>query len=508
MKNVYSLLILTVAIVSSCEMPNEFPRDNPYDPVSSEFAPNLLRDTKALVNVLGLNQIELRWTSFFGVEKYQIFRRKTTDSVFVFVEDVFGYSDTVFVDTPEVVDKYQYKIHAVGKNGAFASILSRDVHSNLIPFSYIGMYHINGVSPSTSYGVKFNNNKVFIYFLRPFTTVPFFTILDLDTKEWKEVTLSNFINGDYLRTESLYPLDNNRLLIYRSLSAGNLFGSVCDLFALVCSPAGQSRFPPDKQPVNMAYTRLNDNLVLITGGLFNGSAVYEHFTHTFDQSTVSYELIGGQEEAPSPSALVTLPSGDVMACGTPSSSHPVNGWTPLCKVFDVETKTWKKTADMPIPSAISRLILLNDARVFLQGDAIKYAQIYDARSDSWEVTNPMKFSPIKKFINSFNKGIDYYRFRDPLLKMSNGNVLVLTYDTDELSGHEGRYYFEEYDPAIGDWVRLFDFPPNLINYIYAITPLGDDTFLVTHNGNNLYQEVKTSLFVYERRNQARIQSTL
>lgn len=498
-KPVWYLFLMIMAAGLGCE-PGEFIRDNQKDPKSPLYIPVVPEEAFIKAEVYDLNHIKLTWSAFTGVEKYQIFRSVKHEQDFVLIDELTAPSDTTFIDIPDEVGSYYYKVKALWKNETFTSLESNTVLSNLIP----GPVFEAGdrVSLSTTFGAPLDNHRVFHSSRYEQSGQTALTILNMDSGEWNAYDFSNFSNlvpnHDHVRSDVFFQLNEDEILLFQIVWTNRAI--ICSFSQMTCRAIGSNRFKFDRRPVYVAFSRLHDHTILITGAVVGGSTIHGNFAYIFNDQREEFIPVSEPLDGLIPSSLTTMAGGDVLACGDIRGSESTNPNT--CQIFDAKTRSWSKSAHLPKGQNRVSATLLKSGRVFVYGDwfeEVKEARMYDPASDTWVYSSPSNYAPVQ-FFSNVPTGIDYHMFREPLLTTASGNVLVVTLYNETFSYLRNQYFLEEYNPVTDEWVKLYRLP-EYMGHLHSITPLGDDRFLIVYRkylGNQWNQRALFSaIFVHD-----------
>jgi hypothetical protein len=489
----YFLVIIFFATSYGCD-PDEFIRDNQRDPNSPVYIPVIPEHAYFKAEVYDLNHVKLTWSEFTGVEKYQIFRSVQHEEDFVFIDEVTAPSDTTFIDMPDEVGSYYYKVKALWKNGSSTSLKSNTVLSNLLPGPVFEAS--TSVSFINFFSALLDNHRV-LHLSRPI-----FTIMDMDSGEWYAFAFPSFSNlippTSNLYAHAFFQLNEDEFLLFRKVGVSTAI--ICSISELSCRVTGRNIFESGLSPDFVSFSRLHDNTILITGAVIGGSTIYGNFAFIYDHQEKSFTRVSDPMNRRIPSSLTTMANGDVLACGDKrrwgATANPRN-----CQIFDAKTRSWSMTSQLPKGQNRVSATLLKSGRVFVYGDwfeEVKEARIYDPASDTWVYSSPSKF-PQVHFIGSFQTGVDYTMFREAVMDTESGNVLVVNFDNETLH-YPARYFLEEYNPDTDEWVKLYELPENM-GFLHSITPLGDDRFLIVYqkflDNHGNYTALFSAIFVLD-----------
>ena len=496
----YFLAIIFFATGYGCN-PDDFIRDNQRDPKSPLFNPVIPEHAFFEAEVYDLNHVKLTWSAFSGVEKYQIFRSVQHEQDFVFIDEVTAYNDTTFIDIPDEAGSYYYKVKALWNNETFTSLESNTVLSNLIP----GPVFEAGdrVSLSTTFGAPIDDHRVFHASRYENSSQTAFTTLNMDSGEWYAFDFSNFSNlipnQNHVRSDVFFQLNEDEILLFQMFSRNRTI--ICSLSQMTCRVTGREIFHLNQWPVNVSFSRLHDNTILITGAIAGGSTIHGNFAYIYDHQEESFTRVSDPLDGVIPSSLTTMPGGDVLACGDIRGSASTSPNT--CQIFNASTRSWSMTSQLPKGQNHVSATLLKNGRVFVYGDwleEVKEARMYDPDSDTWVYSSPSNYAPVHFFTDNVKTGIDYHMFREPLLATASGNILVATLYNETFSHLRNQYFLEEYNPVSDEWVKLYRLP-EYVGHLHSITPLGDDRFLIVYRkylGNQWDQRALFSaIFVHD-----------
>lgn len=477
------LLIISSLAFIRCDDVNEFPRSNPSDPYNEDFIPIPNSEEKLDLVLTDIHQFKITWPQYVGVSKYNLFRKRLIESDYELISQFESYRDTTYIDKVKFSGSYKYKIEIIPRNNNKKILESNTWSSNIIEIDTLYTSYKLGAPIYTQIN---DNNDLFMVRRRSYSKTPYFGLYNLNTNISKEFTFSSyyFNHGYYIRAHHIYPLTNNKVLIffvYRSRAGGwgskqQFLGLVCNTISYNCVEVGKNNLPYDERLDYMSFARINEKEILITSARIQGSSFRGNIAFKLNIQNQTLVEITPPNNNFVPTSLENFKNEMILACSDMSSESGRK----KCQLFNNKNNDWTNAVGLPQPMISTGSVVLENNDILLYGSYekdMKVGFIYKSLSETWSQTAPSE-NDVLGYKPSTGASIAYYSFDDPLVKTSDNKVLALTVGHEESNSTgviSDQYFIEVYNTESDEWENIFLLP----HRVTSISKYKENEFILT-----------------------------
>ena len=471
----YGLFVLLGAIVmSGCENPSGFDRNNRDDPQSKDFIPKISESAGLEVTVTGLNEIRLQWPEIFEIDHYAVSRSFGDTSGFKKIYKTGDFRDTSFVDRVPESGDYYYQVEMVAKNGSILTLESDRTLSNFVAgpelqFDPESQRLLGG----RTFAMNLSESEILIHHYKPLDESPLFSKLNTDTDEWVMTAFDNLVSSrDHVHGFDFFYAGHSKLLVVnRFFTHQDFLAYSCDINSMNCVRVGEGMLEPGTQIRGPTFSLLDSGKVLVhvyTDRRYKN----KNLTFSFDPSTNLVEEVSAPRDNQHFSTMSTFNEGGIIGCGF---SRIVDGVG--CQITEEGFQDWRYVStpnigDEDYIRVGSHSLPLNNgdiAFLYDKNEALR-VYLYSRSTDKWtelqELGKPASTNHVNLFTNS-------------LFQVSDGNLMLFHKPHKPSDRWDLQFAVELFSFDRMEWTETYILP-DYIEGVHNFVEIGPDLYLVTY----------------------------